>query len=432
MTSSRTKKPRFDDKHIRLRTGESQLQNKTYVFRWTDRFGKRHAAYASTLDALREKEEQIIVDRHDGIRPDKKSATVNDMFELWKDIKRGIKDNTRQGYIYMYDTYVRHSFGNNRLINVRKSDVRMFYNRLFEDRHLRTGTVDSIHNVLYQVFQVAVDDGMIRSNPADNVLREFKRAMGQDGEKRFALTMAQQKLFTDYMLNNARYTHWYPIFFTMLNTGMRVGEITGLRWCDIDFDRNVISVNHTLVYYAHGEGRKCGYSVNTPKTKAGIREIPMTSGVVRALQMEKEYQEAGDITCQTSVEGYRDFVFLNKNGSVHNQSTLNKAIRRIMRDCNYDVAERYGIDSGAVMLPDFSCHYLRHTFATRLIESGVVGIGTIKDIMGHANIETTLDIYHTITSDVKERELTAYEIHLDEAFSGRDASAGSLLPEALN
>ena len=69
---------------------------------------------------------------------------------------------------------------------------------------------------------------------------------------------------------------------------MRVGEITGLRWCDIDFDEDVISVNHTLVFYNHGDNKGCTFSVNTPKTEAGNRTIPLIPAVKEALQMEKE------------------------------------------------------------------------------------------------------------------------------------------------
>ena len=78
----------------------------------------------------------------------------------------------------------------------------------------------------------------------------------------------------------------YPVFYIMANTGMRVGEITGLRWCDVDMENGIISVNHTLVYYNHRDEKGCYFSINTPKTKAGIREIPMTEGVKQAFLME--------------------------------------------------------------------------------------------------------------------------------------------------
>ena len=404
-------KPRFDNRHVRLKTGESQLENGSYVFRWTDKIGKRRAAYAPTLDQLREKEEQILVDQHDGIRADKKSMTVNDLFDLWKDLKRGLKDSTYQNYVYMYDLFVRPTFGKNRLSTVKKSDVRKFYNRLVDDKILKIATVDIIHNVLHQTFQVAVDDGFIRQNPTDNMMRELKLAHGNDGEKRQALTIPQQKLFIDFMLRTPRYRHWYPIFFIMMNTGMRVGEITGLRWRDIDLEKGTISVNHTLVYYNHRDEKGCYFSINTPKTKAGTRIIPMTEEVKKAFLMEKEYQKEAGIESVGRVEGYDDFIFVNQYGNVQHQGTLNKALQRIMRDCNGEVLDNALEGETPVLLPHFSCHILRHTFATRLCESGI-NLKFVQSILGHVDISTTMNIYVSVTSETQLKEINAFEDYL--------------------
>lgn len=248
MTKKKQVGVRFDSNRTRLKTGETQRPNGTYAYRWSTPDGKRHSIYAPTLEKLREQEEQIIVDKHDGIRSDVKSITVNEMFNLWCQLKRGIKDSTFKNYIYMYELFVKPSFGKNRLVQVKKSDVRKFYNSLADGKVLKIATIDNVHNVLHQVFQVAVDDGMIRQNPTDNMLKELKLSHGFEREKKEALTVAQQKLFFDYMLSHPKDTHWYPVFYVMANTGMRVGEITGLRWSDIDLKKGIIRVNHTLVY----------------------------------------------------------------------------------------------------------------------------------------------------------------------------------------
>ena len=80
----------------------------------------------------------------------------------------------------------------------------------------------------------------------------------------------------------------------MLGTGLRVGEVTGLRWEDIDLDKKTISVNHTLVYYNHKENG-CYFNINTPKTKAGNRIIYMTTKVKEAFEQEKKNQELAGI-----------------------------------------------------------------------------------------------------------------------------------------
>lgn len=83
---------RFDSHHVRLRTGEVQRKTGSYMYRWTDKLGKRNTIYAATLEDLREQEEQILVDQHDGIKANIKNVTVNDVYELWCQLKRGIKD----------------------------------------------------------------------------------------------------------------------------------------------------------------------------------------------------------------------------------------------------------------------------------------------------------------------------------------------------
>lgn len=192
MTKKKQVGVRFDSNRTRLKTGETQRPNGTYAYRWSTPDGKRHSIYAPTLEKLREQEEQIIVDKHDGIRSDVKSITVNEMFNLWCQLKRGIKDSTFKNYIYMYELFVKPSFGKNRLVQVKKSDVRKFYNSLADGKVLKIATIDNVHNVLHQVFQVAVDDGMIRQNPTDNMLKELKLSHGFEREKKEALTVAQQ------------------------------------------------------------------------------------------------------------------------------------------------------------------------------------------------------------------------------------------------
>ena len=103
-------KVRMDDNRLRLKKGEYQRKNGTYEYRWSTEDGERRNVYAPTLDKLREIEEQVIVDHYDGIRSDIKSLTVNYMFDLWCQLKKGIKDSTFKNYIYMYETFVEGDF----------------------------------------------------------------------------------------------------------------------------------------------------------------------------------------------------------------------------------------------------------------------------------------------------------------------------------
>ena len=115
---------RYDKKHRLLRTGETERADGYYVYRWTARNGKRNSITASTLEELRKKEELINRDVSDGIRADVQNITLNDIYDLWKYLKRGLKDNTFQNYCYMYEQYVQDGLGRLYIASIRKSDIK--------------------------------------------------------------------------------------------------------------------------------------------------------------------------------------------------------------------------------------------------------------------------------------------------------------------
>ena len=406
---------RKDKSRVVLRSGEVQRTNGSYQYSWMDGSGKRRFVYAKTLEELRIKEEQIAKDKSDGIKTEARYTTLNELFDLWKTLKRGLKDNTFQNYNYLYDTFVRPVIGDKFVTKLKKSDIKRYYNYLADERGLKASTIDGIHTVLHQVLDMAVDDNYIRNNPSDRVLKELKQTCFAKGEKRMALTRAEQDLFLDFLKNSRIYNHWYSIFAVMLGTGLRVGEVTGLRWCDIDLENGIIDVNHTLIYYSHRTAdskQGCYFNVNTPKTTASNRQVPMLDFVKEAFVKEKEVQELLDIKCEAVIDGYTDFIFVNRFGNVQHQGTLNKAIKRIIRDCNDE--QFLKSDNPKVLLPHFSCHTLRHTFTTRMCEAGV-NVKVIQDALGHTDVSTTLNIYTDVTKELKRVEFEGLDRFFKEA-----------------
>ena len=183
------------------------------------------------------------------------------------------------------------------------------------------------------------------------------------------------------------------------------------RSCNIDLKEEIIGVNHTLVYYCTRTEAEQVFAINTIKTKAGERVIPMLPKVKEAFIMERKYQEECGIKSKAVIDGYRDFIFVNRFGNVQHQGTLNKALRRIIRDCNFEMLDKeHGED--VVLLPKFSNHSLRHTFTTRTCEAGV-NIKAMQEILGHADAETTMDIYAEATKDLKKSELIIFEAYFN-------------------
>ena len=167
----------------------------------------------------------------------------------------------------------------------------------------------------------------------------------------------------------------------------------------------MIDINHTLVYYNHATDG-CYFNCHTPKTEAGKRRVPMLSYVKEAFLEEQRYQEINGIQCKVTIDGYTDFIFVNRFGTAQHQGTLNKALRRIIRDCNDEILLK--CQNPKVLLPRFSCHSLRHSFTTRLVEQNV-NLKVIQDCLGHKDIETTLNIYADVTNGLRKKEFDQLE-----------------------
>ena len=141
----------------------------------------------------------------------------------------------------------------------------------------------------------------------------------------------------------------------------------------------------------------------------------MTEAVKAAFILEKKNQAVAKLESLDEIDGYDDFIFINRFGHVQHQGTLNKALRRIIRDYNLSAADK-GKTKPEDMLPHFSCHVLRHTYATRLIECGA-NVKFVQYQMGHSEIQTTYDIYVSVTENFKQKEIKSFEDYMKLALN---------------
>ena len=187
-------KSRKDSKGYALKTGECQRNDGRYSYSYTDRYGKRHAVYAKTLVALREKEKALQRDYDDGLDPCKaQRMTLNVVVDRYLSQKHELKETTKANYYYMYNHFVRESFGKKRIKEIRYSDVKEFYYSILMEQKMKAYTLDNIHTVLHPAFQMAIRDGLIRTNPTDGVMADIKKSKMWDKPKRRALTIPEQK-----------------------------------------------------------------------------------------------------------------------------------------------------------------------------------------------------------------------------------------------
>lgn len=404
---------RKDPRGRALKSGEVYRKDGRYVYTYTNPLGQRKYIYANDLVSLRKKEQELLKAQLDGLDVyTAGNATINFVFDRYIALKQHLKDSTKSGYIYTYNHFVRKDFGKKKIADIKYSDVVQYYLYLLKDKEIALGTLDSIHCLLHPTFELAVRDDIIRKNPTTGAMKEVNRRSGKNRGIRHALTIEQQRAFMNYIANSPVYYHWWPLFTFLLGTGCRIGEAIALRWDDLDFKNKMITINHSIANYKSEEKNKCASTLSTPKTEAGIRTIPMLDVVYDALKLEEEDQQENGFN-ETVIDGVSGFVFQNRFGNILNQQAVNSAIKRIVTNYNNEEEITAAREKrNPLILPYFSCHILRHTFATRLCEQET-NLKVIQSIMGHRNIETTMDIYAEATDKKKKESFENLSVKLD-------------------
>lgn len=378
-----------------LRKGELQRKSDLrYQYTYTDPYGNRKYIYSKDLMELRRKEDELKRDQLDGLDIYAAGrATIDFTFNRYMSTRSDLKGSTQANYWHTYDRYIKDNLGPKRVVDLKHSDILQFYYYLLKEKKLSYNTLESVHGLIHPIFDLAVMDDIIRRNPSDKIMGKIAKREGVEIIPKKALTVEEQRAFKEYVANSPIYYHWWPIFTVLFGTGMRIGECIGLRWEDIDLEKRRISVNHSLSYYTDRKTGECRLRVSTPKTKAGIRTIPMMASVKDAFEVEKELQLDHKGLNTTVIDGMSGFIFQNRDGGCLTAADINRAIKRIYMDHNAEeILKAKKEKRDPIIIPHFTCHICRHTFATRLCEVED-NPKVIQSIMGHKSVVTTFDIY---------------------------------------
>ena len=409
------KKVRKDGKGMLLHKGETYLKKKKlYCFSYMDVLGKRRFIYSDNLLGLRKKEDEYLRNKLDKLDTYViAKADINYVFDKYFSTKTELRSTTKTHYSYIYNKYIRNGFGKKKIADVHYTDVFCFYKGLL-DRGVGISSVREMNKLLSSTFKFALRDNVIRSNPTIGIMPEIRKKSEKTSGIRHALTIEQEREFLD-ILEEPEYSRWKPLFTFMFGTGCRIGEVIGLRWCDVDFNKEEININHSITYGPRVDKKnKVEFEVNMPKTEAGIRIIPMMDKVKEALLLEKKNQAESGSHSIVEIGGLSDFIFCNRFGGILNVQSVNSVLHRIVDKYNAleeDRAKKE--DRESVPLPRFSCHITRHTFCARLCENEI-NIKVIQTIMGHRDIQTTLNIYAEV-SEMKKKE-TFKDLNNDKVF----------------
>ena len=410
---------RKDTKGRLLRDNEYQKSDGRYEFRYQDQTGKRQSIYSWRLvetdhtpsgkrecESLRKMEQTIRRDLEDGIIF-QRDVGLNDLWDKYISQRTELKKSTADGYKYYYNKYIREEIGYQNISGIKYSAMRNFFSALIVDKGFKPNTIKNIYKLIHPVFELAIRDGYIRLNPLDGIMTDLKKGRDWTTEKRHALTEQQQSIFFSYVAGHSTFREWLPLLTCLIGTGCRIGEMLGLRWQDIDWQNGTISINHNLTYRYTDTGHY-EFHITSTKTQSGVREIPMFEDVRNALiQQRKSQVENGG--CKDTIDGYSNFVWQNEAGNLQNPFAVNRALDKIIKTYNAEETDRAEREHREpVLLPHFSCHNLRHTFCTRLCENER-DIKIIQEIMGHADISTTMDIYNESNLDRKKASFARLE-----------------------
>ena len=362
---------RKDKKGRIFRSGEGQRPNKTYFYRYHRNSDKKWCyVYAPTLEELRQKEEVIQRDLLDGIDYAGGEITVAELVDRYINLRRGLKENSMRAYGSAVKRIHADPFGQKPIKTVKLSDAKGWLVFL-HDSGIKQNTIGVLQSVVRPAFEMAVDDDIIRKNPFKFKLSDV---VPKDAYVRDALTKEQQEKYLQFVQDCGG--NYYDDIVILLGTGLRVSELYGLTRADIDFDRRCIHVRRQLCRTAEKP-----YFVTPPKTKSGIRNVPMTDAVYMALMRVVKARTHPKV--ELLVDGHSGFLFLDKSG----MPKVAMHLENYMRGLKARFEKAYGKP-----VPRITPHVLRHTFCTNA-QQAMLDVKSLQYLMGHSTASVTLDVY---------------------------------------
>lgn len=335
-----------------LPTGQTRRQRR----------GSGFETKAAALEAMNKVQASVV----DGTYVERTRITLGDYLEEWLSACRNLRPNTARDYSVSIRKHINPRIGRVRLQAVDRLQIRGLYRKLAEGG-LGEKTVHNVHICLHKALQDALDDGLLRRNPAERA-----HATPKDRPEIKTWSADELAAFLAFTAQDPE----LPLYHVAAATGMRRGELLGLRWRDVDFDGARLSVRQQFTRQGNGVG------FGPPKSRKSIRTIDVDEETIALL---REQQERQLFDRRAQGPAYRedlDLVFCRPGGSPHDPNVIGRRFERRVRAL------------GSV--PVIGLHGLRHTHATLMLEVGV-DVKTVSERLGHDSAQTTLELYGHVT-----------------------------------
>ena len=367
--------------------------------------GVKICLYGSDLDHLIEEFHQAKEKVKNSIDYRKTMITLNEWFEEWFTEVKAHK--VKETSIHPMKNNFKRTFGfyigSKKLKDIKPLDVQRALNTM-EQEGISNSAMREALGRLRECMEFAVGNQMITSNPCllVEVPWTYKKA-----KEEIALTQEEQNA----LLNEVEDSWYKEMFYFMCLTGVRVGELGGLQWSDIDFSKKCITIRRSLsCSYCNGKKREMLVS---PKTVNSTRQIPFLGEMEEVLKSQKEKQkrlraELGERW--RSGEDFSDLVFTTGMGSPCSRYIVDKEVKKVIKR----IREKEAVlavqeQREPKVIRDFHPHTLRHTFATRCFENKMEP-KVVQSLLGHSSISITLNIYTHVLDNKMDEEIKKFGV----------------------
>ncbi len=337
--------------------------------------GKKKTLYGKTAKEAQAKLDKALAEQKQGILATGPQQKLADHLEWWleKVHKHKLRPSSYIRYRRTLDKHLLPELGQIQLRKLTTRQIQEFLNKKLKD--LSPSSVHQIHGVLHSALKSAVKYRYIPFNPADGIELPPDEAQ-REGQ---SLTLEQSKL----LLKEVR-GHWLETFVALaLTTGMRHGEIRGLRWDKIDFEAGTISIHCTVALLGTKEYK---YVEGAPKTKSGVRTVPLLPVMRDILESHRKEQEVAKLKAGDAWQE-NNLVCCTRNGGFLHPASLRLAFIRLLKKAG---------------LPQIHIHDLRHTAST-LWQSLGIDPTVRQKMLGHSSVDMTMTVYsHVLPSMQKD------------------------------